>query len=232
MSEMNANKMILEDLRKKIASGEYSLGSRLPNERELADYYEVSRIPVREALKVLSDQGVLETKRGVGTFVRSTAKVMIAGKETSPFVKTEQVLLETIHLRKILESEAAAMAAKNATRSEIDQLENSLIYTIREIRKVKMGEENCFFEADEKFHMLVAKLSHNELFPNCLSAMQGIIAIHQYWSLKMTTPMDEFVSYHSAIFENILLHNEKGAREAMASHLNRVEELLKRNQAM
>ena len=44
----------------------------------------------------------------------------------------------------------------------------------------------------------------------------------------MTTPMDEVVTYHCSIFENILIHNEAGAREAMMAHLSRVEELLAR----
>ena len=44
----------------------------------------------------------------------------------------------------------------------------------------------------------------------------------------MTTPMDEVITYHCGIFENILIHNEAGAREAMMAHLSRVEELLAR----
>ena len=58
--------------------------------------------------------------------------------------------------------------------------------------------------------------------------MPNIMSLHQYWSLKMTTPMDEVVTYHCSIFENILIHNEAGAREAMMAHLSRVEELLAR----
>ena len=52
--------MILDDMKAKILRGEYPVGSKLPSERELSEYYNVSRIPVREALKALSDMGILE----------------------------------------------------------------------------------------------------------------------------------------------------------------------------
>ncbi|MGI6054428.1 MAG: FadR/GntR family transcriptional regulator [Clostridium sp.] len=228
MGKINANKMILEDLKKKIASGEYALGAQLPNERELASYYSVSRIPVREALKVLADQGIVEVRRGVGTFVCSNAGVVENGEKSERFLDVDHVLLETIQVRRCLEMAAAGKAAKNATTEEIDELENSLIDTIREIRKLKLGSENNFFESDARFHRLVARFSHDPVFEDCINASPEIIAAHQYWSLRMTTPMDEVISYHSAIFENILLHNEQGASEAMGAHLKRVETLLLR----
>ena len=56
--------MILDDMKAKILRGEYPVGSKLPSERELSEYYNVSRIPVREALKALSDMGILEIKLG------------------------------------------------------------------------------------------------------------------------------------------------------------------------
>ena len=205
--------MILDDMKAKILRGEYPVGSKLPSERELSEYYNVSRIPVREALKALSDMGILEIKRGAGTFVKSTANAMQNGEkeQTETFMQPDVILLETIHVRKLLESEAAAQAAKNIRKDEIDDLEKALITTIQEIRKLKTGQDNDFFQADAKFHRLILRASH-----------------HQYWSLKMTTPMDEVVTYHCSIFENILIHNEAGAREAMMAHLSRVEELLAR----
>lgn len=228
MSKINANKMILEDIRKKIASGEYALGMKLPNERDLAEYYCVSRIPVREALKALADLGMVETRRGVGTFVSSNAGAVDNEGKAERFLDTERVLLETIRVRRCLEAAAAAKTARNATIAEIDELENALIDTIREIRKLKLGQENNFFESDAHFHRLIARFSHDPIFEECLNASPGIIAAHQYWSLRMTTPMDEVISYHSAIFENILLHNEQGASEAMSAHLKRVESLIVR----
>ena len=142
--------------------------------------------------------------------------------------KPDVILLETIHVRKLLESEAAAQAAKNIRKDEIDDLEKALITTIQEIRKLKTGQDNDFFQADAKFHRLILRASHNPVFEQCLEAMPNIMSLHQYWSLKMTTPMDEVVTYHCSIFENILIHNEAGAREAMMAHLSRVEELLAR----
>lgn len=68
--------MILDDMKAKILRGEYPVGSKLPSERELSEYYNVSRIPVREALKALSDMGILEIKRGAGTFVKKLRQTL------------------------------------------------------------------------------------------------------------------------------------------------------------
>ena len=149
-------------------------------------------------------------------------------EQTETFMQPDVILLETIHVRKLLESEAAAQAAKNIRKDEIDDLEKALITTIQEIRKLKTGQDNDFFQADAKFHRLILRASHNPVFEQCLEAMPNIMSLHQYWSLKMTTPMDEVVTYHCSIFENILIYNEAGAREAMMAHLSRVEELLAR----
>ena len=205
--------MILDDMKAKILRGEYPVGSKLPSERELSEYYNVSRIPVREALKALSDMGILEIKRGAGTFVKSTANAMQNGEkeQTETFMQPDVILLETIHVRKLLESEAAAQAAKNIRKDEIDDLEKALITTIQEIRKLKTGQDNDFFQADAKFHRLILRASHNPVFEQCLEAMPNIMSLH-----------------HCSIFENILIHNEAGAREAMMAHLSRVEELLAR----
>ncbi len=81
MKNNNANRMILDDMKAKILRGEYPVGSKLPSERDLSEYYNVSRIPVREALKALSDMGILEIKRGAGTFVKSTANAMQNGEK-------------------------------------------------------------------------------------------------------------------------------------------------------
>ncbi len=230
MKRMSASEMILEDINKKILSGEYSTNSKLPNERELALEYDVSRIPVREALKQLAEAGILETKRGVGTFVKSANGISnkSGGKKKNPFLHPENVLLETIRFRKMIEAEGARLAALNATEEEVRELEMALIETIQEIRKMKQGEDNHFFEVDEKFHNLIAKASHYVLISNVLNVMPEIFASHQYWSLKMTTPMDEVVSYHTAIFENIMAGNAEGAKGAMELHLERVEKLLTR----
>ena len=226
----NANRMILDDLKTKILKGEYAVGAKLPSERELSEYYHVSRIPVREALKVLSDMGIIEIKRGAGTFVTSTAITMQndGDEERETFLEPDLILLETIRVRKLIESEAAAEAARNIKQEEIDELEKALIETIQEIRKLKTGKENDFFKADARFHRLILRASHNEMYEKCLNAMPNIMALHQYWSLKMTSPMDEVVTYHCGIFENILMHNENGARDAMLSHISRVEELLEK----
>ena len=71
MARQKLREVILEDLKKKILTGEYRTNQKLPTERELANYYDTSRIPVREALRQLADAGIVRTSAGSGTVVIS-----------------------------------------------------------------------------------------------------------------------------------------------------------------
>lgn len=228
MAKKFANKMILDDLRKKIASGEYAVGDKLPNERDLADHYGVSRVPVREALNQLVEDGVIIKKHGNGNFVQSTAGTVRSGDKEGIFLDNDEIMLETIRVRILIESDAAAGAARNSTPEQREQLGAACLESIRELRKLKDGQENHFVESDQKFHLMIAESSGNPVYAECLKAMSGIISEHVYWSLRMTAPLDEAIPFHSTILEYILMHDEDGARNTMKAHLSRTEELLRR----
>ena len=222
---------VAEEIKINIYSGAYPLHSAIPNERELSEIFNVSRSPVREAINELVNEGLLEVRRGVGTFVIATHKSakdeeinddthVLANQEIKTLIRT------TLVMRKKIEMQAAYLAAKNITDDEVKDLELKLFDTISEIRKLKLNQENNFFEADFNFHMAVVKYSHDEFINDLLKDVKELIKIHQYYSLKFTTPIDEVVSYHTAIFEQILLRNPEEARKAMDEHLSRVKYLI------
>lgn len=226
MARQKLSETILEDLKKKILTGEYRTGQKLPAERELAAYYDTSRIPVREALKQLADGGIVRISAGSGTVVISSGSTFSDNPNGAPFMENLTVLKETIVLRRLIESEAAREAAINRSADDIKELQNALFDTINQIRKLKAKENNSFFEADAWFHKAITKASHNQLLVDCLEAIPYITANHQFWSLQYTTPRDEVVSYHTQIYESILDMNGERAYESMHNHLSRVETLM------
>lgn len=228
MNKRPLGETIFEDIKKRIISGEYQPGDRLPTERSLADYYKVSRIPVREALAMLSKEGLVKTKRGSGTFTTDKKPVITSTEKNSPYLKQDTILLESIQLRCLIEAEASRQAALHATEEDILFVQKQLFHSIDQIRKLKAGQEHQFFQADLDFHHSVAKASHNPFFDQCLFSIPHILSTHQYWSLKNTTPMDEVVSYHTSIFEAILTQNAERAYQAMYQHLSRVKSLLEK----
>ena len=226
MARQKLSEVILEDLKKRILTGEYRTNQKLPTERELANYYDTSRIPVREALRQLADAGIVRTSAGSGTVVISSGSTLSDTSYGTPFMENVTLLKETIILRRLIESQAAREAAQNRSADDIKELQNALFDSINQIRKLKAKENNSFFEADAWFHKAIAKASHNQLLVDCLDAIPYIKANHQFLSLKYTTPRDEVVSYHTQIYENILDMNGERAYESMYNHLYRVETLM------
>ena len=226
MKKKSLGEIISEDIKKEIISGKYQAGDKLPTERELAEYYKVSRVPVREAISLLTQEDIVSVKRSSGIFVTNVPPSFSSSGKNTPYLKNEVILQESVQLRCLIESEGSRQAAVHANAEDIIQIQESLFRSIDEIRKLKAGQDHYFFQADADFHLAVANASHSDFFTNCLSAMPQIISNHQYWSLKNTTPMDEVVSYHTSIFEAILTKNPDRAYEAMYQHLSRVKKLL------
>lgn len=226
MARKKLSNIILEDLKKRILVGEYHVNEKLPTERELAQQYDTSRIPVREALQQLSEMGIVQTTPGSGTIVISPGNAIYNQQEQTPYMEDDTILRETIHLRRLIESEAARQAAHNRCAEDIKEIQSALFNSINEIRKLKAKESNSFFQADVDFHKAITRASHNPFLMECLDSIPYLMANHQFWSLKYTTPRDEVVSYHTQIYESILDENGEKAYTAMSNHLSRVENLL------
>ncbi len=223
---------IFRDLKNKIIAGKYKVNEKLPPERQLAEQYATSRIPVREALRLLAEQGFVKSMAGSGTVVISQGNALFEddGESAAHHAPIEigdtRVLLETIRLRCLIESEAARLAAINRTTEDIKKIQSALFDSINEIRKLKLKENHAFFDADHAFHHAILKASKSKLLVDAIDAMPLLVLSHQFWSLKYTTPRDEVVSFHTQIYESILDENEAKAYEAMRMHLSRVESLI------
>ena len=232
MSRSRLSDDIFLDLKNKIIAGNYKVNEKLPPERQLAEQYATSRIPVRGAIRQLAEQGFVKSMAGSGTIVISQGNALFEEDGESVVHHTpveigdSRVLLETIRLRCLIESEASRLAAINRTTEDIKKIQSALFDSINEIRKLKLKESNSFFDADRAFHRAILEASKSKLLLDVIDAMPLLVLSHQFWSLKYTTPRDEVVSFHTQIYESILDENETKAYEAMKMHLSRVEALI------
>ena len=114
----NLSENIADKIKRRIVTGEYKVNEQLPSEQELADSLNVSRTTVREAVKRLVSLHVLEIKRGKGTFVTT-----LPGLSDDPlgldFVPEDRLFHDLYEFRLSIEPEICAMAAQNASRSQI-----------------------------------------------------------------------------------------------------------------
>lgn len=119
---------VVEQIKSMIAQGVYRKGDLLPSEKELIESTGVSRITVREALRQLSEAGVIETRRGKGSYVLIDGAELGNKKEDAGFSAYRKRFREASHVRLMVEPEAARLAAFTASEADIAEIGRCLKY--------------------------------------------------------------------------------------------------------
>lgn len=207
-------KRVAAQLIDQLQSGVFSVGDKMPAERDLAVSMGVSRPVVREAMLALEVLGLIEVRLGAGTFVtRMPGETDAPRFNISPF--------ELLEARLVIEGEAAALAAVHVTDEEIAKLE-SLVEAIREQNEDHIAEEN----ADMAFHLAIARATRN-------SAMEKTVEdlwIQRWASAECKLLLEQartanvlpVVEEHTAIVEALRDRDPSLARAAMRAHLEAV----------
>ncbi len=226
LNRTNVCDQIVDAIIASIVDGRLKSGDRLPNERDLAQHYGVSRVPLREALRSLRQMGIIVTKHGIGTFINEVNATFVMNELNSYLYLQEKPVIEVLQLRRILEVESARLAADKATEEDLENLRAIEMAVKEELRKLKEGQEHSFYAVDHKFHLAIAEASHNSLFVQFIHSIHGTLHIHQVLSLKETEPIDEVKYYHQKVREAIEEKNPDKAARMMLNHIDRIEELI------
>jgi DNA-binding FadR family transcriptional regulator len=147
---------VITRIRAEIASGAWPVGSRIPTESELVDSLGVARNTVREAVRALAHNGLLDIRQGSGTYVAATSE--LAGVMQRRFADADP--RDIAELRSTLESAAARLAAERRTEKDLKQIDALLL---RREEAWASGEAEAFVAADATFHLAVVAASHNDV---------------------------------------------------------------------
>lgn len=197
----------------------FSVGDKLPNEIDLAGELGVSRSTLREAIKILTTNGILEIQRGKGTFV--TSNTIISSNDFNDIATGLDDLFE---MRLMFEPECAYLAAQRATDEEID----IICYYGEEIeKKILSGEDRTFEE--QKFHESIANATHNafikQFMPIIFNAIKkGVVVLTENKEVSEDNMKDDRL-----IMEFLKKRNPEGARTAMRIHIIHAIEGINRN---
>src|SRR5690606_21540795 len=142
--------------RSRLEDGSLAPGDRLPSERELAEQMHVSRPVVREAINMLVGQGLLEIRARRGVFVRAAATPDLGDPLANLIGDNLDRLLELLEVRRLLESQAAALAAEFATPRDLEDLQRLLAELEHAYRQQQPDEG-----ADARFHGRIAQAAGN-----------------------------------------------------------------------
>ena len=198
-------------------------GERLPSVRELAEQFSVGRSSLREAIRVLNAIGVIEVSVGEGMSVGRGDLSLIARPLTLGLLMGEQSRNDLIETRRLIEIEMAGLAAERATEAEVVAISGHL-ETMRE----SQDDHARYSTADLEFHLAIARASHNQLLYNLLHTLRHILGalITKVVVDYDANHMPQSFKVHLPIYDAIRTRKSQGARQAMAAHLDRLEERL------
>lgn len=203
---------IEEQLMRYIQEEPVPVGEKIPNEFELAEKFGVGRSTIREAVKGLVSQGMLEVRRGAGTFVISAYPAEADPLGLGAYEDKCQLALELFDVRLMIEPEIAAMAAKNATAEDVQKLREICDDVERIYRK---GGDHVRRDID--FHTMIAKCGKNRVVEVLVPLIDS--AVHTFANVTHRQLMEETIQTHRAVVDAIEKGDEVGARCAMVMHL-------------
>lgn len=203
---------IQEQIYQYILDTPIEVGAKLPNEFELGELFGVGRSTVREAVKLLVSRGILEVRRGAGTYVISTTPVDLDPLGLRDIEDRVSLALDLVNVRIMLEPGIAEMAALNATKEDIENL-NRLCDAIEE----KIDRNETYSEEDIEFHTCVAKCSKNKVVEQLIPIIDTAVMMFVNVTHKKLTK--ETVITHRAVVRAIEERDTIGAKTAMMMHM-------------
>ncbi len=208
-----------ERLREGITGGKWAPGERLPSERALARRLAISRPALREAVRRLEGEGLIEIRARRGLFVRAASTDGL-GDSFERLIGTDfDRVNELLDLRRVLEHRSAYLAAEYAGPPDIADLEAIFANIERDVAAGGTGEE-----PDVRFHCAIAKAAGNTVLTHLMATLHGALA--KASRLLASRLMDSghyrdgMFELHARIFDAIRAHDPKAAAQAMDAHFD------------
>ena len=195
-------------LREQIFAGALTAGSFL-DEPALCERLEISRTPLREALKVLTAEGLLRHEPRRGCFVNEV---------------TEQDLDDIFPVIALLEGRCAYEAARNA--SDADLFELTTLHE-RLASHAKTGRISDYYATNFAIHEAIILLANNRWLAQAIADLRKILKLSRLKSLAAPGRLAQSLSEHLSIFAALKSRDSEGAEAAMRTHLTRQREALR-----
>lgn len=212
------------ELLKDIREGVFGPEGRLPSENDLSKRFGVSRPIVREALRRLRDDGLIHSRQGAGSFVRSVEKPRLKQAEGMPLVQSIADVRKFYEYRLVVEGEIAASAAEQADDEAIALIKSKLDLIQAAIDGGLVGVDQ-----DYEFHFSIAIATGNPFFENALQLVHPylgfVIDLARSFSILGTGDHLAMVQdEHAAVYQAIVERDADAARAAMRAHIAAAQE--------
>jgi GntR family transcriptional repressor for pyruvate dehydrogenase complex len=190
-------------------------GSKLPSEKDMIRQFGVSRPALREAIRTMVGEGLLEIQPGLGTYVREpTSGAAIQANVVSLLLMPED-LMEIQEVRAILEPEVAARVAERATEKDLDELEGIMNEMEKAIR-----EGHSIFELAWDFHRQLSRLAGNSAMAKIVDVIYEMIKTYEQPLYDRYFDPRQEIHDHLELVQVFRRRDPERARAAMKTHLN------------
>lgn len=196
----------------------YQFGEKLPNENVLSEELGISRTTLRESVKILVSEGILEVKRGRGTFVAEKLDQFAEGHiGVQDFTNMKITLRDLYEVRLIFEPEAAALACKRATDEEIanilklgEECQKQLLVNPQGKKRIK---------SESEFHGALLKASHNEFLSQFMPMLTETIEKTFALDFNLDVIAEDAYKDHILIMEFLEKRDAEALKSAVTIHL-------------
>jgi GntR family transcriptional repressor for pyruvate dehydrogenase complex len=209
-----AAELVVAHIRGLIDHGQLKPGDRLPAERELAVHIGVSRPSVRAGLRALAAMGVVQSRHGAGTFIRSGPPVL--GSEPLSFLASLHGFTrdQMFEARRVLEVGVAALAAEHATGEHLASIAEEITGMY-----ASLEEPLAFLRHDIRFHRAIAAASGNPILASLVEMVSALFYEQRRKTAGRAHDLRESAEMHRAIYNALRTRDVARARETMNEHL-------------
>jgi DNA-binding FadR family transcriptional regulator len=216
---------VVEQIRRALALGRFSPGDMLPSERVLTQQLGVSRTVVREAIRVLEGEGLLEVTRGASGGSRVLPPAGEQRLSAEELLAQAEEIEQVTEFRLATECAAARLAAEKRTDEEVARIDELLSRQDEQLRRIAAADDDAerarstarFIELDNRFHLAIAAAAHNHYLAEAVEKVR--IQMHSPVGTIFATTSDDANYQHREISEAIAAGDPDEAARAMADHI-------------
>lgn len=215
---------IVNQIETLILNGILRDGGRLPSERDLAEQMGVSRPKVREALKQLEDNDLIQVRHGEGTFVAPLVGSAMSPALIALYSRHQDAFISYLEFRTAQENFAAGLAAQRATKSDKEILARHM-ELLEEAHEA--NDSVASQNADIGFHSAIIDASHNSLLVHTMSSIYALTRQNLFYNRSFLRSIDgtgdQLQAQHREIFDAILVGDPRRAAAAATNHIEFVK---------
>jgi GntR family transcriptional repressor for pyruvate dehydrogenase complex len=219
-----------------IVSGARPSGEMLPREVDIAQAFDVSRGVARETIRAMEERGLVSVKHGKGATVNGAKDWHVLDTDVlAATLKTErgsEVLGEYLECRRILEVEAAGMAAERATDEDVEQLEAAL-HDMEQAaaHPESQAAEERFHQADVAFHQTLIAATGNRVLGGLVAPIHSALLLARFPLARPQHRRDRGLPEHRRLCAAVAARDPDEASRAMSDHLDTIARYLDEHRA-